>query len=140
MLTGRYEHNVDAKGRVFVPAKFRADLQGELVIAKGIDAKCVVIYTKEQWNIVVGKIESHGEISMKSILRFLHASSFSTELDSQGRVVIPPELREFANIEKDISFIGLNYCVELWRPENFDAVNDEANVDEMMEMLKNVGF
>lgn len=139
MLTGRYLHTVDAKGRVFVPAKFRSDLQGDLVIVKGLD-KCIVLYNEEQWNAFIKKLETYGEMQMKVIKRFILASAFNTELDSQGRIVISQELRDHANIEKDIAFVGLNNCVEIWRPDNFDKVNDSLDTEKMKEMLENVGF
>lgn len=139
VLTGRYEHTVDSKGRVFVPAKFRGDLQGNLVIAKGLDT-CIVLYNSEQWEAFIKKLEAYGEMQMKKIKRYFLASAFNTELDSQGRIVISQELRDYAQIEKEISFVGLNNCVEIWRPENFDEINDASDIEEMREMLKNVGF
>lgn len=139
MLTGQYLHTVDSKGRVFVPAKFRGDLQGSLVIVKGLD-ECIVLYNEAQWNAFIKKLEAYGDMQMKKIKRFILASAFNTELDSQGRIVISQELREHAGIEKEISFVGLNNCVEIWRPDKFREINDAADVEEMKEMLKNVGF
>lgn len=139
MLTGQYVHTVDSKGRVFVPAKFRSDLQGDLIIVKGLDP-CIVLYNEEQWNAFIKKLEAYGEMQMKKIKRFILASAFNTELDSQGRIVISQELREHAGIEKEIAFVGLNNCVEIWQPDRFREVNDASDVDEMKEMLKNAGF
>ena len=79
-------------------------------------------------------------MAMKKIKRYFLASAFNTELDSQGRIVISQELRSYADIEKEISFVGLNNCVEIWRPEHFDEINDASDIEEMREMLKNVGF
>lgn len=139
MLTGQYSHTVDAKGRVFVPAKFRSDLQGDLVIVKGLD-ECIVLYNEEQWNAFIKKLETYGEMQMKMIKRFILASAFNTELDSQGRIVISQDLRNHAKIEKDITFVGLNNCVEIWRPDTFSKLNDSLDTENMKEMLKNVGF
>ena len=139
LLTGQYQHTIDSKGRVFVPAKFRSDLQGDLVIVKGLDS-CIVLYNEEQWNAFIKKLETYGEMQMKRIKRFILASAFNTELDSQGRIVIPEDLRKHAGIEKEIAFIGLNNCVEIWRPDRFSEINDESDVEEMKEMLKNAGF
>mgnify|MGYP002518804944 CR=1 FL=1 len=139
MLIGRYLHTVDSKGRVFVPAKFRSDLQGDLVIVKGLD-ECIVLYNEAQWQAFIKKLEAYGDVKMKEIKRFFLESAFSTELDSQGRIAISQELREHAGIEKEIAFVGLNNCVEIWQPDKFRKVNDAVNVEEMKEMLKNVGF
>lgn len=139
MLTGQYLHTVDSKGRVFVPAKFRSDLQGNLILVKGLD-ECIVLYNETQWNDFIKKLETYGEMQMKKIKRFILASAFNTELDSQGRIVLSPELRAHAAIEKEVSFVGLNNSVELWRPDKFREINDTADIEEMKEMLKNVGF
>lgn len=139
MLTGQYLHTVDSKGRVFVPAKFRSDLQGNLILVKGLD-ECIVLYNETQWNDFIKKLETYGEMQMKKIKRFILASAFNTELDSQGRIVLSPELRTHASIEKEVSFVGLNNSVEIWRPDKFREINDTADIEEMKEMLKNVGF
>ena len=139
MLTGQYLHTVDSKGRVFVPAKFRSDLQGNLILVKGLD-ECIVLYNETQWNDFIKKLETYGEMQMKKIKRFILASAFNTELDSQGRIVLSPELRTHAGIEKEVSFVGLNNSVEIWRPDKFREINDTADIEEMTEMLKNVGF
>lgn len=139
MLIGQYQHTVDGKGRVFVPARFRADLQGELVVVRGL-GEWAVLYNREQWEAFIKKLETYGEMQMKKIKRFILASAFSTELDSQGRIVIPEDLRTHAGIVKDITFVGLNNCVEIWSPERFAEMNDKADIDEMKEMLENVGF
>lgn len=139
MLTGQYLHTVDSKGRVFVPAKFRSDLQGNLILVKGLD-ECIVLYNETQWNDFIKKLETYGEMQMKKIKRFILASAFNTELDSQGRIVLSPELRTHAGIGKEVSFVGLNNSVEIWRPDKFREINDTADIEEMKEMLKNVGF
>lgn len=139
MLVGQYFHTVDSKGRVFVPAKFRPDLQGNLILVKGME-DCIALYNEEQWDVFVKKLEAYGEMQMKRIKCFILASAFNTELDSQGRIVISSELRQHAGIEKEVSFIGLNNCVEIWRPDKFKAYNDASDVEEMKEMLRNVGF
>ena len=139
MLTGQYLHTVDSKGRVFVPAKFRSDLQGNLILVKGLD-ECIVLYNETQWNDFIKKLETYGEMQMKKIKRFILASAFNTELDSQGRIVLSPELRTHAGIEKEVAFVGLNNSVEIWRPDKFREINDTADIEEMKEMLKNVGF
>lgn len=139
MLAGRFDHSIDSKGRVFVPARFRGDLAGALIVVKGLDG-CLVMYNESQWNAFVKKLEAYGEMKMKEIKRFILASAFNTELDAQGRIVICRELRDHAGIEKDIAFVGMNNCVEIWNPERFSAVNDSSDIDEMREILKNVGF
>ena len=139
MLTGEYQHTVDSKGRVFVPAKFRADLLGNLILVKGLD-ECIVLYNEQQWNCFIEKLEAFGEMQMKEVKRFILASAFNTELDSQGRIVIPAKLREHASIDKDISFVGLSSNVELWNPDKFASVNSSVDPEEMKLILTKVGF
>lgn len=139
MLIGQYLHTVDSKSRVFVPAKFRSELQGELVVVQSMD-KCLVLYNKEQWENFIKKLEAFGDTKMKNIKRYILSSAFNTELDSQGRIVLCQSHREYANIEKEVSFVGLNSYVEIWRPDNFAATAEKFDLDEMKELLENVGF
>ena len=139
MIICQYLHTVDNKSRVFVPAKFRSELQGELVVVQSMD-KCLVLYNKEQWNAFIAKLEAFGDTKMKNIKRYILSSAFSTELDSQGRIVLCQGHREYAEIDKEVSFVGLNSYVEIWKPENFTETAEKFNLDEMKELLENVGF
>ncbi len=139
MLTGEYLHSVDVKGRAFVPSKFRADLIGNLILVKGLDG-CIVLYNEQQWNNFIEKLETFGEMQMKEVKRFILASAFNTELDSQGRIVIPQALREHAGIAKSISFVGLSNNVELWNPDKFAEVNSKIDPEEMKLILSKAGF
>ncbi len=139
MLAGEYQHTLDAKGRVFLPAKFRGDLSGNLLVIKGLD-NCLVLYNEEQWEFFVKKLETFGEMKMKKIKRYLLSSAFMTEQDSQGRIVIPQNLREYAGIEKGISFVGLNNCVEIWCPDNLRTEIESDDPGELRDMLTEIGF
>lgn len=139
MLAGEYKHTLDSKGRVFLPAKFREDLQGKLLIVKGLDS-CLVLYTEEQWDIFIKKLEAFGEMKMKQLKRFLLASAVTTEQDCQGRIVLPQELREYAQIDKNLSFVGLNNCVEIWNSDNLVREIESDSTEEMKQILLDVGF
>lgn len=139
MLVGKHFHTVDGKGRVFVPAKFRPDLQGELTLVKDLD-RCLALYNEEQWNHFVQKLEAYGQIKMKRINRFFMSNTVNVTIDSQGRILIPTEFLEYADIEKDVAFVGMNRYAEIWNPEKFDAYNKESDAAEMEDILRSVGF
>ena len=108
MFMGEYNHTVDLKGRLIVPAKFREQLGDEFVVTKGLDG-CLFVYTSEEWHNIEEKFRN---ISMTSkdarkFSRFFFAGAASCELDKQGRILLPPVLREYANLTKDVVLVGV---------------------------------
>ncbi len=139
MLLGEYNYNIDAKGRVFVPAKLREDLGDTFVIAKSMD-KCISVYSYEMWARYVGKLNALPEMKARNIRRFLFSTATEVSCDSQGRVLIPQSLREHAGLEKEITFIGAGDHAEIWNPTSLGACLDEANLDDMIQILTEQGF
>lgn len=128
MLIGEYMQNVDVKGRVNIPAKFRADLGQTFVIAKGID--CIAVYPSDEWKKFLEKT-SQENIKM---LRFFAAGSSECELDTQGRVVIPPNLREYLGLQKEIAVIGAYTYMEIWNRDKWkEYFEDDAFKAENIE-------
>lgn len=128
MLIGEYMQNVDVKGRVNIPAKFRADLGQTFVIAKGID--CIAVYPSDEWKKFLEKT-SRENIKM---LRFFAAGSSECELDTQGRVVIPPNLREYLGLQKEIAVIGAFTYMEIWNRDKWkEYFQDDAFKAENIE-------
>jgi mraZ protein len=139
MLAGEFKHTIDAKGRVFLPAKFRDDLGSNILIVKGLD-KCLVAYSEVEWKKFVTRLDALGEMQSKEIKRHLMKSSLPVELDSQGRISISQDLRDYAGIEKEISFLGMDSYVEIWNGGELVKETDSYDVDTMKDMLKKAGF
>ena len=113
MLTGEFKHTLDAKGRVFVPAKFRADLGQAVVIAKTF-SKFLVMYSEEEWINFMEKLDTLGETEdISDMKRYIMKNAMPTDVDTQGRISISAEHRAFANLVKEISFIGMRKYVEI---------------------------
>ena len=138
-MTGTYEHSIDAKGRLFIPAKLREELGVTFYLAMGVD-ECLAIYPQETWNRFTEKFASL-PMSQSKAMRPLFAKAAKCELDSQGRIVIPQKLRKYAGLEKDAVIIGVNDRAEIWSAETWNAREEEEMTPEKMKAcLAALGF
>jgi len=115
MLIGEINHSIDAKGRYIIPAKFREELGEKFVLVKGLDA-CIFIYPLAKWQAVLESLDqlSTTDPRARRFSRSFTARAFDVEIDKQYRVVLPPVLREYAGIEKEIMTIGATSRLEIW--------------------------
>ena len=138
-MTGTYEDSIDAKGRLFIPAKLREELGVTFYLAMGVD-ECLAIYPQETWNRFTEKFASL-PMSQSAAMRPLFANASKCELDSQGRIVIPQKLRKYAGLEKDAVIIGVNDRAEIWSAETWNAREEEEMTPEKMKAcLAALGF
>ncbi len=130
MLIGKFEHSLDAKGRVTVPGRFRDDLGEHFVITQGMDQN-LYIYPLEQWESFAAKLSRLplGNKDAREILRFFTGAACECELDKQGRVLIQSELRSFANMVKDVVFVGAINRIEVWGREEYLAKMAQVDTD-----------
>lgn len=130
MLLGEYRHNVDVKGRVSVPSKFRGDLGQTFVITKGLD-NCLFMYSKQEWETFELKLKELPLTNQdaRSFVRFFFAGAAECEVDKQGRINIPQNLREYANIQKDVVIVGVATRAEIWNSENWDKYTSSDSLD-----------
>ena len=123
MLIGEYSHTIDNKGRMIVPAKFRAELGERFIVTKGFDG-CLYGYSLEEWKSIEEKIKTLPLITGKdarNFTRFFFSSAIECELDSQGRILITQNLREHAELVKEIVVIGVSTRIEIWSKEKWEA-------------------
>lgn len=113
MLIGQYEHSLNDKGRMNFPAKFREDLGERFIITKGTDA-CAAVYSYEEWQRLAEKVKRLPESKAALLKRFFFAGAVEVEPDSQGRIVLPSHLREYAFLDKDVVVAGVLDKVEIW--------------------------
>lgn len=127
MFMGEYQHNMDEKGRVIVPAKFRDDLGEKFVATRGLD-NCLFVYPMNEWTILEKKLTSLPITSKNAriFVRFFFSGATECELDKQGRISIPANLRNFAALNKEIVIIGLANRVELWSKDKWDNYLNEV--------------
>lgn len=135
-VTGTYEHNMDAKGRLFIPAKLREDLGGICYLTMGID-NCLAIYPLESWEVFTEKFASL-PMSKSRQMRPLFANAVKCEPDSQGRVVIPQTLRQYAGLTKEIVIIGVHNRAEIWDAEAWKETQEEMTPAKMAELLESL--
>ncbi len=137
-MTGTYEHSIDAKGRLFIPAKLREELGTTFYLAMGID-KCLAIYPLSTWARFTEKFAAL-PMSQSKTLRTLFACAAKCELDRQGRIVVPQRLRRYAGLEKETVIIGVNDRAEIWAAETWREQEEEMTPEKMAACLAELGF
>lgn len=116
MLFGGYEHKIDKKGRVFIPSAFREELGESFIICRYVFAnkQCLCVYSKEQWAEFVKKIGTLPSTKSSAVKRFLYDGAFNVEFDGQGRILVPPVLREYAALGTEVHIVGMDTNLEIW--------------------------
>jgi MraZ protein len=127
MFLGQYEHSLDEKGRVIMPAKFREDLGDSFVITFGLD-KCLFIYPREEWEKLAHNLETLplGKKDTRAFKRTLASRALVSNCDQQGRVVIAKYLRDYAEIEKNVMIIGVFERIEIWDMKKWKGYAEET--------------
>ena len=140
---GEFNHSIDPKGRVIVPAKLREQLGDEFVITKGLDG-CLFGYPMDEWKKFEEKLQSLplNTKDARQIVRYFLAGATTGEIDKQGRVLIPQVLREFASLNKDVVLTGAGNRIEIWNKETWDdmVAKYDENMDDVAESMRNLGF
>lgn len=140
---GQYEHTIDAKGRVIIPAKFREELGDRFVLTKGLD-NCLFVYSLEEWKNIEAKLKTLPltKKDARAFTRFFLAGAVECEIDKQGRILIPANLRSHAKIEKDVIFIGVSTRVEIWSREVWEEYSNNMDVsfEEIAEHLDDLNI
>jgi MraZ protein len=137
-MTGEYQHSLDSKGRLFMPAKLRDELGEVFFLTISMD-RCLCAYSAESWAILSERVNSMPYVKQRK-MRPLFAHAARCELDSQGRTLIPQNLREYAGFVKNVTVVGCNNHAELWDSDAWDAVFREEttpeNIAAVMEELE----
>ena len=137
-LTGVFEHTIDSKNRLFIPARLREELGESFHLAMGID-QCLAIYPKETWDRFREKFDSL-PMSESQGLRPLFAYAVKCVPDSQGRIVIPQELRAYAGLEKKVVITGVSNRAEIWPAELWHERNQKITPAAMAACMRQMGF
>jgi MraZ protein len=143
VFMGEYQHSLDNKGRVFLPAKFRDGLGETFVATKGLD-KCLFVYPREEWLILEDKLKRLpiSKPEARAFVRFFFAGAAELECDKQGRVLLPNNLREYAGLDKDVVVLGVSSRIEIWNKQVWDDYNNEVSptVTQIAESLIDLGI
>ena len=141
MFMSEYNHTVDAKGRLIIPAKFREALGDEFVVSKGMDG-CLFVYANDDWNAFEQKLTSLPLINKEArqFARFFLAGAATVEVDKQGRILLPANLREFAKLEKDVVLVGVGSRIEIWSKEAWENISTDDNMDDITQAMESLGL
>lgn len=143
MFLGEYQHSLDSKGRITVPSKFREELGLRFVATKGLD-NCIFLYTEEEWKIIEAKVHAlpFTRADVRSFARFFFSGAAELEIDKQGRILLPTNLREYAGIDKDLIIIGVGSRVEIWSMQRWATYTGTAalSYETIAENLVELGL
>ncbi len=141
MFIGEYEHSVDAKGRLIMPAKLREDIGEKFVVTKGLDG-CLFAYSQNEWLNFEEKLKTLPltNKNARDFVRFFLAGATECEIDKQGRFLISGNLRNYANLEKEVVIVGVLNRIEIWNKEKWSNVDENISADEIAENMESLGI
>ena len=141
MFMGEYNHTIDSKGRLIIPSKFRETLGDEFVVTKGLDG-CLFVYDNKEWSAFEEKLKSLPLTNKdaRQFVRFFLAGATLAEVDKQGRILVPANLREFAGLEKEVVLVGVASRVEIWSKSRWDDASSYDDVEEIAEHMAELGL
>lgn len=143
MLIGEFQHNIDAKGRLIMPAKFRPDLGEQFIVTRGLDG-CLSGYPMTSWEKIQDKLMQLplAKKDARKFTRFFYSAATEVEIDKQGRINLPKNLIEFAKIDKECRVIGVSDRIEIWSSERWEefTLDAEENFEDIAEEMTDFGF
>lgn len=139
MLIGEFHYNIDQKGRLMIPSKFRSRFSMEAIVTKGLE-NCIFVFPKDEWEKVVEKILKLplSKSNSRAFTRLMLAGAYETSIDNQGRILIPEYLRKYASLDKKVVVIGLYSRMEVW-DENIWNEYQRQSEQQSQEIAENLG-
>jgi MraZ protein len=136
---GKYEHSIDDRGRVSLPARYRNELTGKIILTMSVDG-CIEVYTQEGFDEVASHVAVDPPTTPEGrrARRAFYSESFDTELDRQGRILIPPPLRQSAAVDGTVVIAGRKECLEIWNPRRLAEVSGDAGTAPSTEQVPEV--
>jgi MraZ protein len=146
MFRGRYEHTIDGKGRLSIPSRFReilAEKYSDILIVTNFD-RCLVGYPREEWEALERKVSQLSQVKreVKAFQRYFISGAAECPLDGQGRILIPPSLRDEAHLERDVVVVGVLNKIEIWSKEGWGEVFNQyqKSFEEISDVLAELGI
>ncbi len=144
MLKGEFSHTIDEKGRLIIPAKFRDDLGTHFVITRGMDS-CLYVFPEEEWQAFEEQLTAlpiTTDSKARRFVRFFEGSATPGDMDRQGRTLLPASLREYAQVDKDVVFIGMGKRAEIWDKAKWEEENSEVeqSIEDIAADMEDSGF
>lgn len=143
MFIGEYQHNLDVKGRMAVPVKFRKNLAGGAILTRGLD-RCLFLFTRDEWELLAEKLKNLplAQANSRAFARLMLAGAMDVEVDGQGRILVPDYLRKYADLKKETVVAGLYNRLEIWDAEAWKQykTKTESASEEIAEKLGELGI
>lgn len=138
MLIGEFHHNLDNKNRLMMPSKLLSGLGDEIVVTRGFE-KCLMVYPLEKWESVIDKFSelSITKSDTRKFMRILLSGAASCKFDKENRICIPSVLKSYANIEKEVTILGLDDHLEIWSESAYNEFLD-ANLESFAEIAESI--
>ncbi len=147
LLINSYAHSVDAKGRIFIPSKWRLDLGDTVIVTRGItgreEQRCLFGMSLAVWNEFLERFSKVAvtDVAAQKAMRVTFANANDCELDKQGRIILPASLREYAGIKGDAQLVGMGRRIEIWSKDNWTLFEQgEELTDDMLSHLTGLGI
>ena len=141
MFRGAHYHSVDEKGRVIIPLRFRTELGNTFVITKGLD-HCLFVFREDEFEEMEKKLQAQPALDRHTIRlqRWFSAEALETQVDNQGRVAIPANLRDFGGIDEEVAIVGAGRRIEIWSRKGWDAFNASLTDEDIAISAAEVGL
>ncbi len=141
LLIGEYEHSIDAKGRIIMPAKLRNDMGEKFIVTKGLDG-CLFAFSQNEWLNFETKLKTLplADKNARNFVRFFLSGATECEIDKQGRFLIPNNLRTAANLEKEAVIIGVGTRLEIWDKQTWQNCDENISAEEIAENMTMLGI
>jgi MraZ protein len=138
---GEYEHSLDVKGRLIMPAKLRQDIGDKFILTKGLDG-CLFAFSSPEWLNFEEKLKALplSDKNARNFVRFFLSGATECEIDKQGRFLIPNNLREAAELEKEVVIIGVGTRLEIWNKQTWQTCDEAISADEIAENMTMLGI
>lgn len=131
-LIGNYQHTLDVKGRMFLPSKLREEMNGSVYMTRGLD-HCIFLFSEAQWSVFYDKIKGITTYNARDLQLFFFGNASQSDVDAQGRIAVPQGLRDFANLQKDVTVVGVSGRLEIWDTAKWNAFNQKMDNDKSVE-------
>lgn len=138
VFQGEYQHGLDSKGRLILPVRIREELGAHFILTRGLDG-CLYIFTPQSWEEFMDKLNQLPASSkqVRRMQRYFIGSSVECDADKQGRFLIPPVLRKAAQIEKEVTILGVMNRIELWATEQYESyLEEDSSIEEIAAELE----
>lgn len=139
MFCREYRYSLDAKNRIFIPAKYREILGDSFVITRRLDP-CLALYTNEEWEKYAEKIRALPDSVALELKLFIFPKTLVAEPDSQGRVLIPSDLKEYAQLDKNAVILGAGDHAQIWSESLWEEREKKRDVDHLRELMRQLGL